>query len=266
MEIFRRLGVTRTVRDAGLPPDHPNDIAFRTMTTGIEFARIPIPCRVDRYTAAGRPGTWWPTPELPHRINQSYLEPLLVDHAASMQGVTLLNRTRVVGFTQSADRVVATAEDLDGGDILEIACVYMAGCDGAHSEVRRQIGAILTGDAEVGRTQSTYIRAPSLIGLMRAKPAWSTQSLNPRRSANMFAIDGRETWLIHNYLRPEETDFDAVDRDRCIRLIPGGGPDFDYEVLAKEDWIGRRPDIAHAAAASPWRRCPRVWRTARRSA
>jgi hypothetical protein len=71
----------------------------------------------------------------------------------------------------------------------------------------------------VGRTQSTYIRAPSLIGRMQAKPAWSTQSLNPRRSANMFAIDGSETWLIHNYLRPEETDFDAVDRDRCIRLI-----------------------------------------------
>jgi hypothetical protein len=97
----------------------------------------------------------------------------------------------------------------------------MVGCDGGRSEIRRQIGAMLAGDAEVGRTQSTYISAPSLLALMQSKPAWSTQSLNPRRSANMFAIDGRETWLIHNYLRPEETDFDAVDRDRCIRLIRG---------------------------------------------
>ena len=48
MEIFRRLGVARTVRDAGLPADYPNDIAFRTTVTGIEFARIPIPCRADR--------------------------------------------------------------------------------------------------------------------------------------------------------------------------------------------------------------------------
>ena len=31
--------------------------------------------------------------------------------------------------------------------------------------------------------------------------------MNPRRSGNMFAIDGRETWLIHNYLLPHETDF-----------------------------------------------------------
>ena len=92
----------------------------------------------------------------------------------------------------------------------------------------------------ISRTQSTYIRAPSLTKMMQAVPAWSTQSLNPRRSANMFAVDGRETWLIHNYLRPDETDFAAVDRDRCIRLILGVGPDFEYQVLSQEDWIGRR--------------------------
>jgi len=62
----------------------------------------------------------------------------------------------------------------------------------------------------------------------------------PRRSANVFAIDGRETWLIHNYLRPDESGFDAVDRDRCIRLILGVDDAFEYEVLGQEDWIGRR--------------------------
>jgi hypothetical protein len=75
---------------------------------------------------------------------------------------------------------------------------------------------------------------------MQAVPAWSTQSLNPRRSAGMFAVDGRETWLVHNYLRPDETDFATVDRDRCIRLILGAGPEFEYQVLNQEDWIGRR--------------------------
>ncbi len=30
MEIFRRLGVARHVRDAGMPHDHANDVAFRT--------------------------------------------------------------------------------------------------------------------------------------------------------------------------------------------------------------------------------------------
>ena len=43
MEIFRRLGVVQAVRNTGLPPDYPNDVAFRTTTTGIELSRIPIP-------------------------------------------------------------------------------------------------------------------------------------------------------------------------------------------------------------------------------
>jgi 2-polyprenyl-6-methoxyphenol hydroxylase-like FAD-dependent oxidoreductase len=70
MEIFRRLGVAQALRDAGLPADYPNDVAYRTTFTGEELSRIPIPARKDRYTARGGPDTWWPTPEPPHRINQ----------------------------------------------------------------------------------------------------------------------------------------------------------------------------------------------------
>ena len=37
-----------------------------------------------------------------------------------------------------------------------------------------------------------------------------------------------------------EEDMGAIDRDDAIRKILGVGPDFKYEVLAYEDWIGRR--------------------------
>jgi hypothetical protein len=88
--------------------------------------------------------------------------------------------------------------------------------------------------------QSTHIRAPRLLSMLTTKPAWGNISLNPRRSGTVYAIDGRETWLIHNYLRDGEADFDAVDRDWAIRTILGVGPDFEYEVISKEDWFGRR--------------------------
>jgi 2-polyprenyl-6-methoxyphenol hydroxylase-like FAD-dependent oxidoreductase len=39
METFRRLGIVFGVRNAGLPADYPNDVAFRTTATGIEIAR-----------------------------------------------------------------------------------------------------------------------------------------------------------------------------------------------------------------------------------
>jgi 2-polyprenyl-6-methoxyphenol hydroxylase-like FAD-dependent oxidoreductase len=240
MEVFRRLGVAQAVRDAGLPHDFPNDISFRTTFVGPEFARIPIPCRRDRYTTTEGPDTWWPTPEPPHRINQIFLEPVLVDHAMTMPGLQFRHRVKVLGFTQSTDGVVTEAEDLDSGELLLIDSEYLVGCDGGHSEIRRQIGARLSGDAIVQRTQSTYFRAPSLLGMMQARPAWSNQSMNPRRSANIFAIDGRETWLLHCYLRPDEPNFESVDRDGCLRLVVGAGPDFQYEIISKEDWYGRR--------------------------
>jgi 2-polyprenyl-6-methoxyphenol hydroxylase-like FAD-dependent oxidoreductase len=240
MEIFRRLGVAQNVRDTGLPADHANDIAFRTSATGIEFGRIMIPCRRDRYTNKDGPDGWWPTPEPPHRINQIYLDPLLAELARNQPRVRYINQFEVEGFTQSGDGVVAEAIDHATGSRQTIHCDYLIGCDGPTSRVRHLIDARLTGDAMIGRTQSTYVRAPGLAARMQATRAWSTQVLNPRRSANMFAVDGRETWLIHNYLRPDETEFTDIDSDWCIRTILGVEAEFPYEIITQENWIGRR--------------------------
>jgi 2-polyprenyl-6-methoxyphenol hydroxylase-like FAD-dependent oxidoreductase len=238
MEIFRRLGVVGAVREAGLPANYPNDVTFRTTATGIELSRIPIPCRAERYTAKGGPDTWWPTSEPPHRINQIYLEPILFAHAAAIPRLRILSRTRVVDFVQSETGVVATAENLNTGSVGEISAAYLIGCDGAHSEVRRKMGAKFSGDAVVMQTQSTYIRAPQLLGMI-ARPTWLNVSINPRCSGYLFAIDGRERWLIHNW-RPPSEDLAALDRNRCIRQILGVESSFKFDILGQEDWTGRR--------------------------
>ncbi|MDB5461354.1 MAG: monooxygenase, partial [Caulobacteraceae bacterium] len=240
MEIFRRLGVAKALRKAGLPGDYANDISYRTAFVGEELCRIEIPCRNDRYTATNGPDTWWPTPEPPHRINQIYLEPVLFQHAAKMDRIKILNRVSVADFSQDDNGVRALARDLDTGETYEIAAQYLVGCDGGRSAIRKKIDAELRGDAVIQRVQSTYIRAPSLLGRQRQKPAWATFALNPRRSGNCYAIDGKEKWLIHNYLREDEAEFDTIDRDWAIRTILGVGEDFEYEVLSREDWVGRR--------------------------
>ena len=240
MEQFRRLGVAQKVRNAGLPPEHPSDVVFRTSVTGIELTRIPIPCRKDRYTETEGPDGWWPTPEPPHRINQMLLEPILLQHIAALPGVTLLNRTQVTAFIQKADSVEAMAVDVDTGAQRRITARYLVGCDGGSSTVRKQIGAKLEGTAVIQRVQSTYIRAPQLAQMIPGKPAWCYYSVNPRRCGTMFTIDNGQTWLVHNHLNPDESDFDSVDRDWSIRQIIGVEWDFDYEVISKEDWVGRR--------------------------
>ncbi len=240
MELFRRWGLARAVRAAGLPDDYPNDVVFRTRATGWELSRIHIPCRTDRYDDVSGPDGWWPTPEPAHRINQIYLEPILFEHAAKSPGVRILNRTEVEGFEQDEDGVLATARDLDTDETFEIASRYLVGCDGGRSGVRRAIGAKLGGDEVVQRVQSSYIRAPALLDLIKGQRAWMSYLYNPERPGNLVAIDGKELWLIHNYLLPGEEDFGAVDRDACIRTMLGVGPDFQYELLSNEDWIGRR--------------------------
>ncbi|MFN8536719.1 MAG: FAD-dependent oxidoreductase [Thermomicrobiales bacterium] len=240
MEIFRRLGIVGEIRGAGLPEEYPHDCVFRTTMVGHELARVLIPCRRDRYTSREGPDTSWPTPEPPHRINQIYLEPILFEHARSREGIAILNRVEFEQLAQDDEGVTATGRDLDSGEEVRVAARFLVGCDGGRSEVRRQIGARLQGDTVIQRVQSTHIRAPQLLAMLTTVPAWGNISLNPRRSGTVYAIDGRETWLVHNYLREGEADFDAVDRDWALRTILGVGDDFEYEVISKEDWFGRR--------------------------
>jgi 2-polyprenyl-6-methoxyphenol hydroxylase-like FAD-dependent oxidoreductase len=240
MEVFRRLGIVDRVRNAGLPSDFPNDCAYRTAVVGRELTRITIPCRAERYTATDGPDTWWPTPEPPHRINQIYLEPILFECARENPRIRILSRTQIESFEQRDDAVVATARNLDNGEQFSIVADYLIGCDGGRSTVRKQIGARLAGTDIVQRVQSTYIHAPELKHLITQKPAWMTMSLNPRRCGTTVAIDGKDNWLIHNHLAPGEAEFDSVDRDWALRTILGVGPEFRYEIISKEDWVGRR--------------------------
>jgi 2-polyprenyl-6-methoxyphenol hydroxylase-like FAD-dependent oxidoreductase len=240
MEIFRRLGVAEKVRNAGLPADYPHDISYRTAFTGQELTRIPIPCRRDRFTMKDGPDCNWPTPEPPHRINQIFLEPILFEHAAAQPRIRIINRTSVEDVVVEDTSASLRLRDLETGAVRRLSCRYLIGCDGARSVVRKAIGAELAGDAVVQRVQSTYIRAPDLIDRQHHERAWGTGVINPRRGGMVYAIDGRERWLVHNYLKPGELDFDSVDRDACIRTILGVGADFKYDIISREDWYGRR--------------------------
>jgi 2-polyprenyl-6-methoxyphenol hydroxylase-like FAD-dependent oxidoreductase len=240
MEIFRRLGVAESLRSAGLPEDYANDVSYRTSFSGKELTRIPIPCRRDRYTATEGPDANWPTPEPPHRINQTFLEPILFEHAKASPRIRLLNETAIMVVSQDDIGAAATARHVRSGAEQDIHCQFIIGCDGGGSMVRKSIGAEFAGDAVIQRVQSTYIRAADLIERQDTAPAWATFSLNPTRSGNVYAIDGKERWVVHNYLKPDEPDFDSVDRDWAIRVILGVGADFEYDVIAPMDWYGRR--------------------------
>ena len=240
MEVFRRLGMAREIRDAGLPADFEHSVSYRTTFVGAELTRIHIPSRRNRYTDHSGPDGHWPTPEPPHRINQIYLEPILFRHAAENPRIRILSGYEATDIHISDLGAQVTLQSISGGNTLRAACRYLVGCDGARSAVRKAIGAEFVGDAVIQRVQSTFIRAQGLRALQKSKPAWGNGIINLRRSGMVYAIDGTELWLVHNYLRPDELDFEAVDRDWAIRTILGVGDGFTYEQISKEDWYGRR--------------------------
>ena len=146
MEVFRRLGVASKLRNAGLPEDYPHDAAYRTSFTGRELSRIRIPCRRDRFTDMTGADSHWPTPELPHRINQTFLEPILFAHVAATPGVTILDETEIAGFEEREGLIDVTIRGLATGLEQRIVAKFLVGCDGGRSFVRRGIGAKLEGD------------------------------------------------------------------------------------------------------------------------
>lgn len=239
MERFRQLGVAEKVRDAGLPPHYPHDVAFRTTLTGWELARIRIPSRAERYTSTDGPDTRWATPEPPHRINQKYLEPILMEHVAALPHVDLRTETRFLEVRQDDEGVEAVIEGSDG-TVSTIRGRFLIGADGGRSAIRKAIGGSFSGDPVLQEVQSTCIRAEALYERMPGEPAWAYYAFNPRRSGHVYAIDGEEEFLVHNYLTPEEAESGSVDRDAAIRAILGVDDDFVYRVVSKEDWTARR--------------------------
>jgi 2-polyprenyl-6-methoxyphenol hydroxylase-like FAD-dependent oxidoreductase len=240
MEIFRRLGLAAKIRDTGLPAEYRNDVVNCVSALGAELSRIKLPSRAGRVRGEKGDDGHWLCAEWGHRINQLHLEPLLFARASAEPRIRILNRTQFEGLSQDGDGVTAFASDLDTGNPVTLRSQYLAGCDGGRSTVRHAIGAELSGLAMYQKVQSTYFRAAKLKSMLKGEPGWMYLAFNPRRCGTLMTIDGRETWLIHNFLYNDEPEYDSVDRDWAIRNIIGAPPDFEYEIISKEDWIGRR--------------------------
>ncbi|MDB5697700.1 MAG: FAD-dependent oxidoreductase [Alphaproteobacteria bacterium] len=237
LEIFRQLGVASEIRQAGLPADYPQDVAYVTSLTGHELTRIRIPARQDRFGSTGYADSGWPTPEPPHRCNQTYWEPILQRHVLAASRIRSFYATTIEEVGQDGVRAWARGRGGDGEEI-SFEAEYMVGCDGGSSLVRKAIGARFEGQNVISGTRSVYVRSKELLGKMRVDPAWMTWFLNPETFGCVVALNGDDLWIFAFWLPPGEPDFDSVDPARGIRAAVGA--DVDIEILSIDDWYGRR--------------------------
>lgn len=236
MEIFRSLGVSQKVRKTGLPDDYPCDVVYAVRHTNKELGRLPIPSWSERFSSGGH-DAGWPTDEPPHRISQLYLEPILRDEAANTPEIDLRYSTELVSLSQTKDNVELTCRDLASGEKIQLIARYVAGCDGGRSIVRKQINVPLEGDDALGQVKSVYFRSSDLRQKEQLAPAWMTWVVNAEQLGTIIALDGKELYLGHCRVPPEQS-LEAFDYKAGLRNLIG--TDIKTEIYAVEDWVARR--------------------------
>jgi 2-polyprenyl-6-methoxyphenol hydroxylase-like FAD-dependent oxidoreductase len=257
MEHYRRRGFSDQVRAIGLPAGHAQDVSYHTTLVREELARFHIPSS-DKAAKQGSSGDFgdygrnaWPTPELPHRVQQMYVEPVLAKKASTYPSVQVKFGLRATAIHESADSVSAEIEDTVNGGTLKATARYMIGCDGPRSVVRQTMGIAYSGHSEKrdffgGQMVSLYFRSKTLYHVIGKPKAWQYWVFNPKKRGLLVAVNGVDTFVAQLQLKDGET---IPDLDLEKALVEVVGKPFEHEVIAATPW-----SAGHALVADHFKR------------
>lgn len=162
MEIYRRLGLAQKIRDAGFPRDCPMDVFVVTSLVEPPLLHLPYPsvAQAKAEIASRNDGT---LPLEPYQLISQYtLEPLLKSVAETMPHVDVRYGCELVAFEQDEASVRAQVRSHDGSTAT-IKALYLVGCDGGSSTVRKQLGIKLQGEVNIGQLRQALYRCDDLF-------------------------------------------------------------------------------------------------------
>lgn len=255
MEHFRRHGFAREVRELGLPPDHPTDIAYFTRFCRHELARLKLPTAREAEAAVKGMRGSWSAAELPHRVSQKFVEAVLLRHARKWPTNDIRHGWQLLGFEDTGQEVIARVAPADGGSLRQVRARYLVGADGARSTVRQQLGIDYGGATGFrrqfmgGKMFAVYCRAPDFYEVFPHARAWMYVSVNAQRRAFMASVDGRSEFAFHAAIHEGE-DADAWTEQDARRIFSEAmGCELPIEVLSMLTWTA-----GHALVAQGFQR------------
>jgi 2,4-dichlorophenol 6-monooxygenase len=165
MEVFRDLGIEEDVLAQGTPHELMGDTVFCTSLAGDEIGRVRTwetdPARESDYLLAS------PSPNCD--IPQTFLEPIIIGHAAS-RGSRIRFDTEYVGLVQDADGVTVTVRDRVTGHEYPIRAKYVLGADGGRSQVAADVGLPFEGQMDLAGSMNIVFHA-DLSHLVAHRPS-----------------------------------------------------------------------------------------------
>ena len=242
MEHYRRRGFAGQIRALGLPDHHAQDIVYTTRIAGRELTRFQIPsaAQARAQTSFGDYGPdAWPTPELPHRAQQMYIEPILKAQAESHPSVTVRFGARAMAVADQGAQVRVDYVDTASGQAHQLQARYVVGCDGPRSLVRKTCGIEYSGHSKEqreffgGQMLSLYFTSASLYQVLGKQRAWMYVAVNAVQRGMMVSIDGQSKFMFCLQLKPDQTP-ESVDYQAA--MFAAIGAEFDYQLIAKAPW------------------------------
>jgi 2-polyprenyl-6-methoxyphenol hydroxylase-like FAD-dependent oxidoreductase len=242
MEHFRRRGFASEVRQLGLGPDDPQDVVYCTTMAGRELTRFAIPSRNQtlNQTSFGDYGeSAWPTPELPHRCQQMFIEPVLRKQAQRYDSVDLKLGWQAETVDVDADQVRIVARHATSKEPFTLTARYVVGCDGPRSLVRKTLGIEYSGQSKEkreffgGQMLSLYFTSSSLYQVLGKQRAWMYVAVNAVQRGMMVSIDGQGKFMFCLQLKPDQTP-ESVDYTAA--MFAAIGAEFAFELIAKAPW------------------------------
>jgi 2-polyprenyl-6-methoxyphenol hydroxylase-like FAD-dependent oxidoreductase len=242
MEHYRRRGFSAQIRSLGLAADHPQDVVYCTTLAGRELSRFSIPSRTEALnrTSFGDYGEEsWPTPELPHRGQQMFIEPVLRAQAGQYDSVKLMLGWQAESISMDEQQVSIVSRHAESRETLALTARYVVGCDGPRSLVRKTCGIRYSGQSEEareffgGQMLSVYFTSTTLYQVLRKEKAWQYWAVNAVQRGLLVAIDGIDKFLFCLQLAPEQKP-ESVDFKTA--MFAAIGSEFAFDLIAAGPW------------------------------
>lgn len=239
MEWLRQTGTVDAVARSGFPDDHTRDIAFVTRMSGEELARFSRPSNQNRTEA-----TAGLSPEGAVWCPKFWFDVALRERAERLSSALLRYQWRCLGFNDVGDHVTAQLECSDG-TTRSVEARYVVGCDGARSDVRRQLGIGLEGDRTETLIEGCFVEIPNLLSFTGREPAVQFYASRPR-PCTFSSMDGDRFWRVSYALREGEGT-DVASAEAVIRECLGSS-EAEITVHDARSWAG------HTAVAKSFRK------------